>query len=157
MKPDMFKTLALYKVEYPDSSITEIAKKFRVKYHQARYAIDKYASDTEFLSMNKVSKIRASKLVAEHYDDIQLLEKQFKTCISQLEVDEKMVLPHRVEFLSKIMRIKVQLTRIELEKHLKRADASIIASIVKRFMPEATNDDIIKIYNEEKNKMAADE
>jgi hypothetical protein len=148
-KSEISKSIALYKLENPESSISDIAKKFKVKDHVARYAIDKYAEDTQFLKLNKKSKIRASRIIADISSDTELLRKQLSFVIAQLETNDSMPLTARVEFLTRIIRIKVQLSNIELQNHLKKADATIIAAIIKRFLPDATNEDIIKIYNEE--------
>jgi len=40
------------------------------------------------------------------------------------------------------------LQQINLENHIKKTDAGIIANIIRKFKPDAGDDDIIKIYKE---------
>ncbi len=147
------KKIAIYKAENPATTIAAVAKKFKVPYHKARYAIDKYAEDVSLLKGNAKGRTIASKILAENSDEVELMKKQAAFILAQIEVNDKMPVPQRTEILAKVARIKKVIQEFELEAHLKRADAGIIAAIVRRFQPDATNDDIIKIYREELAKL----
>lgn len=152
-KKEMLRAIAVFKAENPAITIYELAKKFNVKYHQARYAIDKYSKDISLLKGNSKGRITAAKILSENLNEVELLKKQLAFIIAQVDVNDKIPAVQRIDLLSKIAKIKKLIQEFELESHLKRADANIIAAIIKRFLPDATNDDIIKIYYEELKKI----
>lgn len=104
--------------------------------------------------MNATKKGRAlqSEFMADSIDQIAVLKKQLNFILAELENNQKLVLSARIDMLYKAMRIRVHIQQVELESHLKRADADVIAMIIKRFLPDATDDQIIKIYTEEYQK-----
>lgn len=150
---EKLKAIALYKAENPELTIKECAKKFNVIEHTARYAIDKYANDVQLLKGNSKGRIIASKVLAREMNEAELLKKQVAFILAQIEVNDKMPVTQRTELIRKVLTIKKAIQEIELESHLKRADAILIAAIIKRFLPEASNDDVIKIYREELAKL----
>ena len=150
---ETLKSIAVYKAENPDVPLTQVAKIFRVPYHKARYAVDKYANAAIFLKGNTRGRIAAGKIIASHADETSLMKRQTAYILAQIEVNDKMPVAQRTEILSKVARIKKLISEFELEAHLKRADAKIIAAIIRRFLPEATDEDVIKIYREELAKI----
>lgn len=150
---ETLKSIAIYKAENPNTPLSHIAKNFRVPYHKARYAVDKYANDVNFLKGNAKGKITASKVIASRANEVDLMKHQTAYILAALEVNDKMPVIQRTEVLVKVARIKKLISDFELEAHLKRADAKIIAAIIHRFIPDASSDDIIKIYYEEMAKL----
>lgn len=151
---ETIKKIALHKVNNPDQTHAEIAEIFNVKSHVVRYAVDKYSESIQLMKSNRKGVYEQTKFIAGSYQDIELLKRQLNFCAAQLENDQNMAIANRVDMLYKIMRIRMFLQSVELESHIKRVDADIIGRIVRRFQPEATNDDIIKIYQEEYVKWA---
>jgi len=152
MNKEEIKSIALFKANNPTSTIKEIAEIFNVKPHQVRYAIDKYTDSAKLLKGNKSGRVQASKMIAKKISDIVLFNKQLGFVISELDNDDKMPLKTRIDYLYKITKMKTFVQEVELESHLKRVDAAIIGGIIKRFLPDATNEDVINIYNEELHK-----
>lgn len=150
---ELMKSIALYKAENPYKNIAEIANHFKVSYHRARYSIDKFAKDISLLKGNAKGRTIAAKILSKTEDEIDLLKNQTALILAQINVNDKMPVLQRTELLTKITKIKKMIQEFELESHLKRADANIIAAIIKRFLPDASNDEIIKIYYEEIRKM----
>lgn len=146
------KAVALYKCENPASTLKEIAQIFNLKPHQVRYAIDKYAGQAKFLKGNKAGKSEAAKVIAKNVQDITLFNKQLGYIIAKLDGDDSIPLKTRIDYLYRITKMKTFIQEVELERHLKRTDATIISALIKRFVPEATNEDVINIYNEEYQK-----
>ena len=151
---ELLKKIALHKVNNPDHTHRKIAEIFGVKPHVVRYAIEKYAQSIELMKSTRKGIYEQTKFIASSYDDLELMKRQLNFCAAQLENDQNMSIANRVDLLYKIMRIRMFLQSVELESHIKRADADIIARIIRRFLPEATNDDIVKIYQEEYVKWA---
>lgn len=152
MTKEEIKAIALFKANNPTSSIKEIAAMFNKKPHQVRYAIDKYTDAAKLLKGNRSGRVQASKMIAKNISDIVLFNKQLGFVISALDNDDKMPLKTRIDYLYKITKMKTFVQEVELESHLKRVDAAIIGGIIKRFLPDATNEDVINIYNEELHK-----
>ena len=155
---NLLKEIALYKALYPRKSVRELAKKFKVADYVARYAIRKYseyALENKMFNNNKKTRQITAKIIAEEIDQLEVLKKQLNQCLAEVDNNSNLALSSRIELLYKIMRIRVHIQQIELESHLKKTDAQIIANIIRRFNPELSNDDIIKIYNEELYKWTA--
>ena len=150
---ELAKQIAVFKLNNPTCTVEEIAEAFGVKVHQARYAIDKYAENAEFLKSNRKGRRAYARATAESGDTLELMKKQLALIMGELEADEGLVIKTRTQLLYQATKIKMYLQECELESHLKTADARIIAAIIRRFLPDADNDQIIKIYNEEMLKL----
>lgn len=154
--PQLLKEIAIYKALHPKTTYAFLEKKFSVPTYVVRYAIQKYAEysvQAELMKATKKGRIIKSQYEAEDIDQITILKKQLNYCLAHLENDNKLALASRVDLLYKAMRIRLHIQQVELESHLKRADALLIANIIRRFRPQATDDEIIKIYNEEIEKI----
>jgi hypothetical protein len=55
----------------------------------------------------------------------------------------------RVQMIEKLTKAERELQRIELQDHMRRIDSEIYARTVRRFVPDATDQDVVKIYREE--------
>ena len=149
---ELAKRIAIWKVNHPDTTLAELEKKFGVPTHVARYAIQKFSGEAELAKSTKRGRINQSKIIARDIDQVESLKRQLNFVIAELENNNTMVVSSRVELLYKLIRIRVFLQDLEIEAHIKRVDADVIAMIIRRFIPEATSDDIIKIYTEEFHK-----
>lgn len=54
-----------------------------------------------------------------------------------------------VKALKDCSKILSDIHNREMQRHIKRGDAEIISRIIKRYVPDATDEDVIKIYSEE--------
>lgn len=154
--PALLKEIALYKALHPKTTYAFLEQKFSVPMHVVRYAIQKYAEfslQAELMKSTKKGRIIQSEFVADNIDQIAILKKQLNFCLAMLENENKLALASRIDLLYKAMRIRVHIQQIELESHLKRTDALLIAAIIRRFKSNATDEEIIKIYNEEIEKI----
>lgn len=140
--------IAILKASHPELSTKELAKKFHTEAHKVRYALQVYGERAKLLGNTQLGNMAASRFIASAVDDVELLRGQLAYCLSQLETNPKMKIGPRIDHLYKAMRVRVYLQDVEIQSHIKSTDAELIAMIVRRFKPEATNDDIVKIYQE---------
>jgi predicted DNA-binding protein YlxM (UPF0122 family) len=80
-----------------------------------------------------------------------LLEIQAANTLIAIE-KAKLTIVEKAKILETVARIQKQIHEQKIENHLKRPDAQVIARIVRRFMPEASEADVIKIFREELEK-----
>jgi hypothetical protein len=144
--------VAIFKSNHPDYSVKELSDLFQIKQHQVRYAIEKFGNDMFRLSTSKKGRQTKASMMLNSADDNDLIKSQLNTCVKELENNMQLALSTRVDLLHKITRIKIYIQDVELQGHMKSVDATLIAGIIRRFIPNASNDDIIKIYNEERVK-----
>jgi hypothetical protein len=143
------KKIAIWKSNHPEATLSALAKKFSVKEHQARYALQKHAEQSELFRGTSKGRMMAAQMLQGEHDDLEVMKSQLQLCAGILETDQKLAVASRVKILYQMARIRQFLQSVDLEAHIKRADAEIIVRIIRRFLPDASNDDAIKIYNEE--------
>lgn len=152
----VMKQIAIWKANHPEETHKSLSERFGLPVHRVRYALQKNAELAETMKNTKRGRAIQSRYLAGSTDDLELLRKQFSFCVAELENDNSMAIASRIDLLNKIIRIKVYIQSVELQGHIKRTDAELIARIIKRFIPNATNEDIIKIYQEEFEKWKAE-
>ena len=150
------KQIALFRLKNPDISYSKIASEFRVKEYTVRYAVKKYSEALLLKQNTRRGKAEIAAFDVSTKSDIERLEKQYNLCLSELENDTILPVSTRLNYLREAMKIKNQLQSLQLANHMKRADAEIIKMIVQRFIPTATEFDIITIVNEELAKLNCD-
>lgn len=155
MTRDQIMAVASYKVANPGLTGQEIADHFQISKGQAYYAIKRYVNSAKMLIGNRSGKVSNARLLEPYTDETEAIKKQIRIALGQIDSDDSMAIANRVELLHKITRIRQYLQMTDLQSHLKRADAAIIAAIIRRFVPDITDDDIIKIYHEELEKEIA--
>ena len=82
------------------------------------------------------------------WDMRQHLEYQSTKLLEDLVV-KRINIIDKSKILDIIARIQKQLKAQEIEAHIKRTDAQVIARIIRRYVPDATDTDVIKIFREE--------
>lgn len=105
-------------------------------------------------------KIKADKTVTEMPDvDLsdfisieKFIEHQLTVVIAQLN-DKKLTLEKRTFLIKSITEINKKLKAQLLENHLKNANARLIICIMRRLQPEISDEEIMKIFKEESEKM----
>lgn len=147
------KQIAAWKSVHPELSHEQLAEIFECTPAQARYALQKYAELGEMAMATKKGKKVLSSLIKDYVDEDEILDKQIKEILSQLEVETNIAVSTRLQHIKDVLIIKEKAQKLKLEKHLRGIDSDIVAEIIKKFMPDATNEDIIKIFNEAKEKV----
>jgi hypothetical protein len=139
--------IARYKRKFPAASIREIADTFEVTYNQARTAII-MDSKGELLRVKPRQKPGDVIKIKESDSADNILEKQYHHAAAQLESDMTIAVDQRIEMLGKMFFMRKTLQQVRLQNHIRRTDAGILAVIVRRYNPDATDEDIIAIYHE---------
>jgi hypothetical protein len=144
--------IAKHKEKHDNISFVELAQLFNVSYDQARSAVMDYKSGK--LNVKNVKKVKSnSSEIKDKYTTEELFDSQFHQALADLEAAEDMNVLERINALEKIAKIRKALQSVRLEAHLKRADADIIAAIIRRYDPDASDERIIEIYKEEVEKL----
>jgi len=141
-----------HKTKHPDMPMTQIAELYNVTYDQARQAYLQYKSGklnkyTKKIKSEPIEKIRENKSPED------IIKSQYHTALAGLESDRQIPAIDRINALEKLARTRKLLQSVELTEHIKRADADVIGAIIRRYNPDATDEDIIKIYKEELAKI----
>lgn len=144
--------IAVWKTTHPSWSIDKIAKKFGVGQHHVDYAFKKYSQDSELANTTRKGKAIKADILKDGIDETEAMKSQQKLILATLENDKNIPVQTRTQLLYTLTRIRMYLQRVELSAHLKKSDADIIGAIVRRFKPDVTNDEIVKIYYEELEK-----
>lgn len=144
--------IAKHKEKYPEMPYTALAELFNVTYDQARQSHKRFIKGrlnrgTKRMPVQSIEKIKNEKSANA------IIDSQFHTALASLEQDNQISAIERINALEKISRIKKLLQSVELTEHIKRADSDVIAAIIRRFLPDASNEEIIKIYREEYSKL----
>lgn len=147
--------IALFKQNNPDFTYKQLAEKFGCSFHQARGAVKAYeAGKLEYQKKSKSTKEKPVETVESKNDAdrIDRMENIADNLISYLEqadlsVDEK------IQQISKLTQTMQALQKMQLQSHLKEVDANVITNIIRRYDPSITNDEVIKIYLEERDKL----
>jgi len=136
-----------WKEKFPNASYHEVANEFNCTYEQARRAALDYKAGKlhRTKSRQKPADVAA---IMNTQDMDALLEKQYHLALAQLEADKKISVEERVKLLDDLFSMRKTLQQLKLESFIKRADAGVIKIIVKMFKPDATDDEVIKIYLE---------
>lgn len=134
-----------FKDKNPAISIVDIANKFNCSYEQARKAIADYKAGILNKKPAKLKKPVIEDFLKNPADDN--LEYQYNYAVASLRSE---ILPAETNILllDKLFTMKKKIQSINLEKHLKRPDAALIASIIRKYEPEASNDRVIEVYHE---------
>jgi len=136
--------LGIYKQRWPKTSYVRLATIFHCTYEQARAAHQRYIQGN--LGPSRGGRARKVAPSGQPIVELELLVdialQKIKQRASQIDIVEMVAL---IDKLSASLRIQQQMS---LAGHLRRADAMIIGAIIRRYEPTATDDDVIRIYQE---------
>lgn len=135
----------------PAVSVTKVASSFNVTVAQARYAIEQYRLGALGTKPTKPKQADVSAVV-ENRTEIEIMEQTAKLLLASLSVDKNLTINDRVKMLSDLSSVIKTTHNLSLTNHIRKADALVIASIIRRFKPDASDNDIIRIYAEEVEK-----
>lgn len=139
-----------YKEENSAVPIIDIAKRFNCTYQQARTAYQDWKNG----KLSKPGKAKKKKTIQSPAPDEQdkpienKLDSLLQTAVNELENAKDMEVETKILLLNKIFDMKKKSQSITLANHLRRADADILAVIIRRYEPGASDDRIIEIYHE---------
>lgn len=139
--------IAKYAENNPNASMVDIAKEFKCTYNQVVYALKLYREGRLHANKPKTRKKNVEVIITERQPE-DIIANQFHRSLAELEADSRINVNDRVVMLDKLVSMRKTLQQIKLENHIKKTDAGIIALIVRKFLPDATDDDVIKIYRE---------
>lgn len=144
------KQIADYKIKNPDASYAAIADLFQCSAAQVRYAITQAKKGKTTRKYTRKNQIQAAKLRMEEKSKDELFRNEVVYALALLSAKPGLDPVTRINALDKVARIEERMFNIEMGKHLKGMDFIIYSSTIRRFMPEASDKDILKIFNEVK-------
>lgn len=139
--------IGIYKERNPRASIRFIAELFGVTYNQARRAITQWQRG-ELRKTKPRTKLKKIEEIRAELTPDETLERQFHFAVAQLESTANLAADERIRLLESLFSMRKILQNIRLESHIKRTDAGVIKEIVRKYEPNASDDDVIKIYLE---------
>lgn len=142
------KQIAAWKSTHPEISVKDLAEVFDITPFQVRYSLQKY-SDFSLMQNTKKGRQLVSNLISDVIDEESVIKSQMNTILSTLESDMDMAVSSRLNLMNQYLTLRTKVTNLTLQKHLKGIDAELVARIIRRFKPNATDEDVIKIFNEE--------
>ena len=77
-----------------------------------------------------------------------MIKSQAALCVQQL-YNEDLKGSERLKLLKQLAAIQKDIQQTELDRHMYHLDAKTVSLIIRRFKPDATDDEIIKIFAEE--------
>ena len=141
------KEIAKYAVNHPGMKLTQIARFFNCTYNQVIFAMKQYHAGDLNRTKPRAKGEKVEKLMQENNPET-MLEAQFHMAIAQVQSDKKMAADTRVALLEKLFNMRKVIQSMKLERHVKKVDSDILAIVVRKFVPHASEDDIIAIYKE---------
>lgn len=142
--------IAKHKEKYPQDSARIIADKFNCTTNQVYSALKKDKAGLLKRKQAPKKTKQIEKILEESTDSI--IENQFKFAAAQLESNKDLAVENRIVLIEKLQNIRKSVKSMKLESHIKKIDANILASIIRRFEPEANDDRVIEVYREEFEK-----
>ena len=150
---NVIEAVADFQKRFPDITYFKyynvIKRRVKVKY---KYRADKGKS-------RKISEDQKTKHEVDLYqfDDVEeFLE--YQTGVISDEINSATLgIEDRLKYTMQVVTIRSWLQNLTLQKHIGRADAMLITCIMRRFDPNLSNVDIIRIVKEEQTKLAAEQ
>lgn len=132
----------------PEASKKEIQLKFGCTYNQVIYAIKAFQSGKLHRKPLAMKESRKAHAMMDKFSAEELILKQFHLAAASLNCDETMNTDERVAALDKLVNMQKKYKSMDLQSHMNRLDSDILLIIIRRFMPDASDDDALKIYKE---------
>jgi|GEM_PF-3166068 hypothetical protein len=136
-----------YKDRYPKATLSEMAALFNVTVNQVRSSIEGFRSGKYSRTKPRRKSVDISTLLGQPPDKI--LESQYAFALAQLGSDDKLPADERIASLDKLARIYKTIQDSKIAKHIKSGDSAIVADIVRRYEPGATDERVITVIKEE--------
>lgn len=142
-----------YWAKHPELGPSAIASLFGITRAQARYILrQEQEGRLANVKIPGLGRRTKSSIQLRHDADTMdvdaVLEQQLRLCLAELNAMTSMILPERIERLQQLVAMRRSLLQMRLQSHLRRLDADIIAALIRRYDPDATDADIVRIYHE---------
>jgi len=141
--------IAKYKQANPEVKYWAVAETFGCTYEQARHSCLQYQAGELTGRKPRYTKRKAVADIVKEKDVDSIMKQQLHYCLGQLDTDKNMMVAERVPLLDKLISARKNIQHIEIEGHMNRTDADVVIAIIRRFMPNASTDEAIKIIREE--------
>jgi hypothetical protein len=123
----------------------ELADEFHCTYNQARKAYEDYRSGK--LSLKKPFEKKNSFLqITTLQAADELLERQYQVAMAELDAADNLLIEDRVKILNQLCSMRKMLQQLRMEAFIKRADSGVICILVRHFLPDASDEDVYKLY-----------
>lgn len=132
-------------------SVATLKREKNITYEQARNVMRKGDSGKLQTSRTKTKTHNVDEVI-ETLTFHEIIEHQLHYAAAQLHTDKAMCHNDKIQLLNKLVGTKAVAQKMSIESHIKTTDAEIIASIVRRYEPDASDERIILVYKEELEK-----
>jgi len=133
----------------PDVSVNAIADHFGCTINQVRWAIRSVNEGKGHRPTNRTRAAKAEEIKKEK-NLTDLINSQIQYAFAQLEANLQIDPMQRASMLGTLVRANKQAIEAEMQVHLKGMDWATFTEAIRMFQPDATDKDIIKIFNEAK-------
>ncbi len=144
--------IAKFAAANPDISVDSIADKYKCTPGQVRYAITQGGKGRLQRKSTKTTRRLQARMIKDKQDSKVIFEEQLHFALAQLEADDNIDPVQRTLALERLVRTKKVQTEHEMQLHLKGLDWKVFIEVVKMFKPDAYEKDIIRIFNEAKER-----
>lgn len=130
----------------------ELAREVNCTYEQALYILQ--LGKAGKLDDDKLNKraIEEVKKIQERQTFDEILEDELTNALAALSIDTAMDPKIKIPLIRNLVETKVKLQKLRLESHLNVTDAGIVAAIIRRYEPIASDERVIEVYSEEAEK-----
>ncbi len=143
--------IAKYKRDHPKATMEQIAQHFNVTSRQVQYALD--LDERGELSRRKTKTVDARQLQSALTKPLpQLVEEQSHYTMAQLSAIADIDPLMRSRTIERVARARQVNLHADMQLNLHGVDWRILCSTIRRFWPEATDIDCIRIFNEERDR-----
>lgn len=129
------------KARHPNLTYGELAAQFNCTYDQARSSHHAYRD-------GQLSGTRTRRDKGIEVEGSSLLA-TFQTAMDKLNSDKNLSGAEMVVMLERLARARHTIQQMDLTGHLRSTDAALIARIIRRYEPDASDDEVIAVYREE--------
>lgn len=144
--------IARWSVDNPTAPMTEVAEKFGVTVHQARYYHQQYLQGKLTRKPPKKARTRStSGKVAKSTEE--MIEEQVRQAVEDLYHDTQVAPVDRLDALATAVNVRKVAQQVGLQQHLAKVKADIVAEMVRELKSDATDDDIIKLYKRAEDRV----
>jgi len=148
MTVSMQRKVAAWASKHPDESVRDVARYWDVSYDQARNAIEKHKAGKLATPPGRPSDKKVVAAITGELDVDAIIARQHEYAAAQLMASESMPVHERVKLVGDLVAIRKTIQAVTLQGHMKRIDAAVVAAIIRRYEPNATDDDVLRIYAE---------
>ena len=138
------RSIAKFKEQHPRTSFVDLAAHFNCTYDQARDAWRRYQDGELAASPGR----RKTRWVKPSGDPIGTLRALVDRALTALHGDGSLDGVELINLLDRAAPVLRIVQQLSLTGHIKGADALIVAALIRRYQPNATDDDVVRIFHE---------